>query len=59
MESDPLPFKTNPSYTDYRMGGGTEPRDDSAKIKLGALPALLDDDALIDKCEAAFICRYH
>ncbi|KAK2915383.1 hypothetical protein Q8A73_005977 [Channa argus] len=44
-------------HTDYGIGGGTEPGDDSAKIKPRALPVSLDDDVLIDKYEAAFICR--
>lgn len=46
----------HPPPTDYRIGG-TEPRDDSAKIKPRAVPTSLHDDVLIDKCEAAFICR--
>lgn len=29
------------------------------KLNSGALAASLDDDVLIDKCEAAFIRRYH
>lgn len=44
-------------HSDYRMGSGTGPRDDSAKIKPGALLASLHDGVLIDKCEAAFVRR--
>lgn len=59
MVSDPLPFKNKSVlHTDYRIGGGAEPRDDGAKFKLGVLPALLDDDVLIDKCVATLICMY-
>lgn len=58
MVCDPVPSRTDPSYTEIRIGGGTEPRVDSAKIKLRAPSASIDDDVLIDKCEVAFIHRY-
>lgn len=55
------PLKTDPFYSQI-IAGGMEPRDDSAKIKPGALRASSlddDDDVLIDKCEAALIRRCH